>query len=52
LHLLLDGGPHVEGRDDAAEAAGGRDRLQAGDAGAEDEHLGRRDRAGGRHQHR
>ena len=42
LHLLLHGGARVERRDDGAEAAGGRDRLEAGDAGAEHEHLGGR----------
>ena len=35
-----------------AEAARGRDRLQPGDARAEHEHLRRRDRPGGGHQHR
>ena len=39
-------------RDDGAEALRGRDRLQAGDPGAEDQHLGRRDRAGGGGHHR
>ena len=51
LHLLLHDRPRVERRHDGAEAAGGGDRLQAGHAGAEDEHLGGRDRAGGGHQH-
>ena len=37
---------------DRAEPARGRDRLQPGDAGAEDEHLRRRDRAGRGRQHR
>ena len=52
LDLLLDGGADVEGGHDRAEAAGGGDRLQAGDAGAEHEHLGGLDRARGGHQHR
>jgi hypothetical protein len=52
LDLLLDDLADVEGLDDRAEAARGRDRLQAGDAGAEHEHARRRDRARGGHHHR
>ncbi len=52
LDLLLGGRTHVGGGDDGAEPAGGGDRLQAGDAGAHDEYLGRRHRAGRRHHHR
>jgi hypothetical protein len=51
-HLLLRRRPHVGGRDLRAEAAGGGDGLQAGDADAHDEGLGRRHRAGRRHHHR
>ena len=36
----------------APEALRGGDRLQSGDAGTEDEHARRLDRARGRHQHR
>ena len=52
FHLLLGGRAHVGGGDDGAEAARGRDRLQAGDARAHDEDLRRRHRAGGGHHHR
>ena len=52
LDLLPDGRAHVEAGDDRAEAARRRDRLQAGDAGADHEHLRRRDRSGGGRQHR
>ncbi len=52
LHLLGDGRAHVERRDDRAEPPRGRDRLQAGDAGADDERPHRRDRPGGGHEHR
>ena len=38
--------------DHRAEPPGGRDRLQPGDAGAEDQDLGRPGRAGRGHQHR
>src|SRR3712207_7160685 len=38
--LLLDDGPGVVGLDDGAEALGGADGLQAGDAGADDEDAG------------
>ncbi len=48
LDLVGDLGPRVGGVDDRAEAAGRADRRQAGDARAGDEHLGRRDLAGGR----
>jgi hypothetical protein len=50
--LLLGRRPHVGRGDDGAEAARGGDRLQAGDAGAHDENLGGRHRAGRRHHHR
>ena len=36
LDLLLHGGADVEGRDDGAEPASRRDRLQTGDAGTDD----------------
>ena len=52
LDLLLDGRAHVEGLDDRAEAARGGDRLEAGHAGAEHEHLGGADGAGGGGEHR
>ena len=52
LDLLGDGGAHVVAGDLGAEAPRGGDRLQPGDARAEHEHLGRRDRAGGGHHHR
>ena len=52
LHLLGDLGAHVVAGRARAQALGGRERLQPGDADAEHEHLGRRDRAGGGHQHR
>ena len=52
LDLLLDRGADVEGGHDRAEAPRGGDRLQPGDARAEHEHLGGRDRARGGHQHR
>ena len=42
LDLLFHRGADVEAGDDGAEAARGRDRLQAGDAGADHEHLRRR----------
>ena len=45
-------GAHVVAGRHGAEAARRRERLQAGDAGAEHEHLRGRDRAGGGHQHR
>ena len=51
LHLLGDGRPHVECRDDRAEPPRGRDRLQARDAGADHERADRRDRAGCGHEH-
>ena len=41
LHLLARGGSDVERRHDAAESARGGDRLKSGDAGADDEDLGR-----------
>ena len=49
LDLVADGGARVEGADDRAQAARGADRRQAGDAGADDQHLGRRHAPGGRH---
>ena len=52
LDLLADDGAHVEAGDDGAEPARGRDRLQARDACADDEHLRRRDRARRGHEHR
>ena len=52
LDLLLDHRPGVEGGDDGAQPAGGRDRLQARDPGAQHEHLGGGDGAGGGHEHR
>jgi hypothetical protein len=53
FHLLLHGGTHVEGRDDGTEPPGSRDRLQAGDTGAEHEDASGRDRprGGGEHRH-
>ena len=50
--LLLRRGTHIGRRDDRAEPPRGRDGLQAGDADAHDEHLCRRNRAGGSHHHR
>ena len=52
LDLLLDARPHVARLDHGAQPLGGGDRLQAGDADAEDDDARRLDRAGGRHQHR
>ena len=52
LNLFLDGRPHVVGLDARAEPPRRRDRLQSGDAGADDEHARGRDRAGGRVEHR
>ena len=52
LDLLLGRGAHVGRGDDRAEAPGGRDRLQPGDADAHDEGLGGRHGAGRRHHHR
>ena len=51
-HLLARRRPHVERRDDAAEPARGGDGLESRDAGADDEHLGRRDVARGGREHR
>ena len=45
LGLLLGRGPHVVGLDHGAEPPRRGDRLQAGDADAHHEHLGRRHRA-------
>ena len=50
--LLLGCGTNVGRRDDRAEPARGRDRLQAGDADAHDEHLRGGNRAGRSHHHR
>ncbi len=50
--LLLDHGPRVVGLDDRAQTAGGRDGLETGHARADDQHLGRDDRAGGGGEHR
>ena len=52
LDLLLDDRAGVVRLDDRAQAARGRDRLESGDAGADDQHLGRRDIAGGGGQQR
>ncbi len=52
LHLLADRRAHVEAGHHRAEAARGRDRLEAGNAGAEDERARRRDRSRGGRQHR
>ena len=52
FNLLLGRGPHVGRGDDGAEPARGGDGLQAGDAGAHDENLGGRHRAGRGHHHR
>ena len=52
LDLLLDARAHVARLDHRAEALGGRDRLQAGDADTEDHDARGLHRAGGRHQHR
>ncbi len=51
LDLLGRLGPHVVAGGLRAEPARGGQRLQPGDADAQDEHLGRRDRARRRHQH-
>ena len=50
--LLPGGAADVEAADDGAEALGGGDRLQAGDAGAEDQDPRGLHRAGGRGHHR
>ena len=52
LDLFLGGRAHVGRGHDRAEAAGGGDRLQAGDADAHDEGLGGGHGAGRRHHHR
>ncbi len=49
--LLPGGAADVEAGDDRAQPLGGGDGLQAGDAGAEHEHLGRRHGAGGGGHH-
>ena len=52
LDLLLGRLAHIGRRDDGAEPPRRGDRLQAGNADAHDEHLGRRHGAGRRHHHR
>ena len=52
LHLLLDGRPYVVRFHFRAQPTGSGDRLQAGNAGANDEDFGGGEGAGGRHQHR
>ena len=52
LHLLFRRLAHVGRRDDGAEPARRGDGLEAGDADAHDEHLGRRHGARRRHHHR
>ena len=52
LSFLLGRGAHVVGLDHRPEAARRGDGLQAGHPDAHDEHLGRRHRAGRRHEHR
>ncbi len=52
LNLFAGCGAHVGGAHHGAEALGRRDRLQAGNAGAHHEHLGRTHRARRRHHHR
>ena len=52
LDLLLHDRADVEGRDDGAQSPGGGDRLEAGHAGPEHEHLRGRDRPRGRREHR
>src|SRR5690606_29695759 len=49
--LFLDDGAGVEGFDARAEAFGGGDDLEAGDARADDKHAGGHDGAGGGHHH-
>ena len=50
--LVLDRGPHVGRLDHRAQPLGGRDRLQARDADAHDQHPRRLHRARRGHQHR
>src|SRR5690606_27104135 len=52
LDLLGGARPHVEPGDHGTQAPGGGDGLEAGDTGAEDQHVGRADRAGGGGEHR
>ena len=52
LDLLLHARPHVAGLDHRAQPLGRGDRLQAGDADAEDDDARRLHGAGRRHQHR
>jgi hypothetical protein len=51
LDLLAGGRPDVERRDNAAEPTAGGDGLKSCDAGADHEHLCRRDVARGGRQH-
>ncbi|MDQ7087573.1 MAG: hypothetical protein Q9Q13_06825 [Acidobacteriota bacterium] len=51
LHLFLDRGADIVGMDHCAQALGGGDRLESGDAGADDEDMGRREGAGRGHFH-
>src|SRR5207248_10046641 len=52
LHFFGRRSAYVVRLDHSTEPAGRRDGLQAGYAGAEDEHLRRRHGAGSRHEHR
>src|SRR6185436_13929592 len=52
LDLFFDFRPDVGGDDVGAETTGGGDGLEAGDAGADDEHFGREDHPGCGGQHR
>ena len=52
LDLLGDGGPDIVGLHDRAQPSRRRDRLQAGDAGADHEHARGGDGAGGGHHQR
>ncbi len=51
LGLLLGGRPDVIGPNDRSQATAGGDGLEAGDAHAEYQHLGRRDGSRSRHEH-
>ncbi len=52
LDLLLDRRPRIERAHDRSQPAGGHDGGQPGHTGPDDEHLGRRDRAGRSHEER
>ena len=52
FHLFLDDGPRVVGGDFGAQPFGGGDRLQTGDADADDENLRRQNRSRRRGHHR